>query len=273
MAFVFVYAGTRQPLPQGAKVYGVELGSDKQPRSGAFRCDVQLNGAPGAVTALNFPRGGPELEANFQPNTNAQYQVIAIPLAQDFGSPAEAYKALRRCPVLKFADGRMPAVFVPGLRPDSAEPARAAGHTVRFRAMAKDGEELVSSAIALHEGKEGPRLALARWVQPYARCGQMVTLKVFVRRLEGSQIFFEIEDDAGKPVASAAAQVSGGQAVAQWLVPPDLCPPAKSKDEEGKPARKLRFHALAPFENVLSSLLPIMPPPMPPPPPKPPPKK
>ena len=267
MPFTIVYAGTRQPLPEGMRVYGVEIGPDKLPKAGAFRCDVQRKGFAGVIGELGLPRGATPA-GQLEPDPKSKYQVIAIPAAEDFGSPAEAYHALRRCPELTFADGRLPAVVVAGLRADHVEPPRPGGHVVRFRAIAKDGEELVASAIALHDAGAGPRLALPRWIEAQVRCGELATLKVFVRRLEGEKIFFEVEDDAGKPVGSAAAEVKDGEAVAQWLVPPALLPAAKSAAEEGKPAGKLRFHAIAPSENVASGPLDLLPPRAPPAPPK-----
>ena len=267
MAFTIVYAGTRQPLPEGMRVYGVELGADKLPAAGAFRCDVQAKGVAGVTAELGFPRGA-KSPGEVAPDPAAKYQVIAIPAAQDFGSPAEAYQALRRCPPLAFADGRLPAVVVSGLRPDNVEPPRPGGHVIRFRATAKDGEELVGSAISLSDTGPGPRLSLPRWALRQVRCGELATLKVFVRRLEGEKIFFEVEDESGKPAGSAAAEVKDGQAVAQWLVPPTLLPAAKAAADESKPAGKLRFHALSPSENVLSGLLEVLPPRVPPPPPK-----
>jgi len=249
MAFTIVYAGTRQPLPEGMRVYGVELGADKLPAAGAFRCGAKPPG-------------------EFTPDPAAKYQVIAIPAAQDFGSPAEAYQALRRCPPLSFEGGRLPAVVVSGLRPDNVEPPRPGSHVVRFRAIAKDGEELVGSAISLGDTGAGPRLSLPRWVEKQVRCGELATLKVFVRRLEGEKIFFEVEDEAGKSAGSAAAEVKDGEAVAQWLVPPALLPAAKAAADEAKPAGKLRFHALSTSENLMSGLLEVLPPRVPPPPPK-----
>jgi hypothetical protein len=259
MAFTFVYAGTRQPVPSGMRVYGVEIGPDKLPKKGAFRCDVQDKGLAGLVAALGLPQGA-EPVGTFEPDPQAKYQIIAIPASQDFGSAREAYHALRRCPPLSFADGRMPAVVLPGLRPDNVEPPVPGGHTVRFRAVAKDGEELVSSAIALHDAGGGPRLSLPRFYETQVRCGDLATLAVFVRRLEGEKVFFEVEDDAGKPAGSAAAEVKDGQAIAQWLVPPELAPMAKSAAEESKPVKKLRFHAISPAENVLSGTIDVLPP-------------
>ena len=62
------------------------------------------------------------------------------------------------------------------------------------------------------------------------------------------------------PVGSTDGAVKDGQAVAQWAVPAELLPPAKSKDEEDKPGVKLRFHAIAEFESLGSALLPVLPP-------------
>ena len=105
MPFTIVYAGTRQPLPEGMRVYGVEIGPDKLPKAGAFRCDVQRKGFAGVIGELGLPRGATPA-GQLEPDPKSKYQVIAIPAAEDFGSPAEAYQALRRCPELTFADGR-----------------------------------------------------------------------------------------------------------------------------------------------------------------------
>jgi hypothetical protein len=263
MGFVFVYAGTRQPLPAGTRVYGVEIGSDKLPKAGAFKGDVQSGGQAGGTYPLGFPRSGPPTPGSFEPSAAGKYQVVAIPASQDFGSASEAYHALRRCPPLSFADGRMPAVMLPGLRPDNVEPPRSSGHTVRFRATAKDGEELVSSAIALHDAGPGPRLALARWSERQVRCGQVATLKVFVRSQEGSTVRFEVEAGDGsawKAAGSASSVVKDGAALAQWLVPAQLLPPAKDAAAAEKPGTKIRFHAIGEFENLLSAPMAVLPP-------------
>ncbi len=262
MALMIVFAGTRQPLPAGTRVYAVEVGDDKQPKGGPVRSDVQSGGkVAGGFNPLGHPAG---LEAiPFAPTAAGKYQVIAIPASQDFGSPGEAWAALRRCPPLTFADDRLPAVMVQGLRKDQVEPPVAGGVAVRFRAVAKDGEELVSSAISLRSGGPGPRLALPRFGQTQARVGELVTLKVFARALEGTNLRFEVEVQNGgdwKPAGSTDGKVAAGAAVAQWLIPPALLPMSKSAADDAKPAGKLRFHAIAEFENLLSAPLPLLPP-------------
>jgi hypothetical protein len=272
MGFVFVYAGTRQPLPAGTRVYGLELGGDKQPKAGPFVGDVGAGGASGSVKALGHPKNLAGA-SSFEPTAAGKYQVIAIPASQDFGSPAEAYQALRRCPPLAFDGERMPAVMIAGLRPDQKPEAPAGGMAVRFRAIAKDGEELLSSGLVLRNSGPGPQLALARWGEAQARCGALVNLQVFARQLEGTRIRFDVESGDGKtwkPVGNADGKVSGGEAKAQWLVPANLLPPPKSAAEDAKAGTKLRFHAISEFENLPSGALDLMPvayapPPAPPP--------
>jgi hypothetical protein len=263
MPFTVVYAGTHQPLPEGYRVYAVEIGDDKLPKNCAFRLDVQAKGVAGVTFNTGVPRGLP-LPPQGDPELKSKFQVIALPASQDFGSASEAYHALRRCPPLEFDGGRMPAVVLPGRRPDQAEPPRATGHTVRFRAVAKDGEELLSSAISLGNSGPGPRLAPPRWIEKRVRCGEPATLQVAARRLEGQRIFFDVEDDAGKPLSSVIAEVKDGQAVAQYLVPRSLLPPAKTRADEGKPGKKLRFHAVGPSEKALSGTIDVLPQRMPP---------
>lgn len=259
MPFTVVYAGTRQPLPEGYRVYAVEIGDDKLPKSCAFRLDVQARGEAGAAFSTDVPRGLPQ-PPQAEPEPKAKFQAIAVPASQDFGSATEAYHALRRCPPLVFDEGRMPAVVLPGRRPDQVEPPRGSGHAVRFRAVAKDGEELVSSAIALSNSGPGPRLSSPRWIEKQVRCGGQATLQVAARRLEGQRIFFDVEDDAGKPLSSVAAEVKDGQAVATYQVPPSLLPPAATKADEGKPGKKLRFNAVGPSEKAPSGTLDVLPP-------------
>jgi hypothetical protein len=259
MSFTVVYAGTRQPLPEGYRVYAVEIGDDKLPKNCAFRLVVQAKGAAGVTFNTGVPPGLP-LPPQDGPEPKSKFQVIALPASQDFGSANEAYHALRRCPPLEFDDGRMPAVVLSGRRPDQAEPPRATAHTVRFRAVAKDGEELLSSAISLADSGPGPRLSPPRWIEKRVRCGERATLQVAVRRLEGQPISFDVEDDAGKPLASLVAAVKDGQAVAQFLVPRSLLPPAIGKADEGKPGKKLRFRAAVASEKALSGTIDVLPP-------------
>lgn len=267
----FVYAGTRQPLPAGTRVYGLELESDgKGVNAPPFKTDVGANGAGGTFAALGYPAKYTGDVSTFAPKDGILYQVIAIPAAQDFGTPQEAYAALRRCPPIKFAEQRMGAVMLPGLRPDQSAAPHAGGHAVRFRAIAKDGEELVSSALALGDSGEGPHLSMARIGEARARCGALLTLKVFARGLDGQTVRFELESGDGKawkPAGAASAQVKDGAAVAQ-IVLGQLVPPAKSVAEQAKPAGKLRVHAIADFERLASAPVDLLPPAYAPPPAK-----
>jgi len=264
MSFTLVYAGTRQPLHEGMRVYAVEIGDDAAPRLPAVLIEVGGGGAAGAVSKLRFPRGV-LAEAKFEPKDGAKVQVIAVSSKQDFGSHKEAYHALRRCPALSFADGRVPAVAVAGVRPDTlAPPLDVKSHVLRFRALAKDGDELLSSAMALHDAGTGPVLAYPRWGAPAVRCGEMAAMKVFARR--GSSVHFDVEAQEGsawKVVGSVSAAVTNQQASASWLVPRDLLPAAKSAGEESTPGKKLRLNAMAEFEHLLSASCDLLPPPAP----------
>src|SRR5437588_9777082 len=103
MGFVFVYAGTGQPLPAGTRVYGLELEPDgKAPNTPPFRTDVGRGGAPSNFGALGIPKSLEGDVSGFAPKDGILYQVIGIPSSQDFGSATEAYAALRRSPPIKF---------------------------------------------------------------------------------------------------------------------------------------------------------------------------